>query len=617
MEKQTDSSVITAEKSVILLFSMRERIANILSVALMQCNFRILQSATSYLAMIKANQFLPDLVIIDITPNNTNDVLLVNRLQKSLRTKNIPILVVIPKAIRHFLDEASKQAAQEREGSSIDTVSMLEYPFNFADLLKEVKAILARVTQVSVSLSKKDMDAHVAETTVAPLLFNAGVSVEAKLKAIENVIHRQWAFPFTVIKALDIIGAEASCCSELAKCIETDPAASTALIKVANAVYYAKRGSRVTEVREAIVRLGYRETNNLLACLALIDLSPESRKNYGFKREEFWLHSLATALIAEKLCAQCGHHKPQLAFIAGLIHDLGKIPLDNSFESVFPQLLEETTSGVCAFYKTEERLMGFSHPTLGHYLTSLWNFPSAVSMAILYHHDPDRILTTPTPSDRILQEAVYAANILGKVLYLGHSCDEICEEIPHPLLKELKIPTGPSVNFFDSIFRDLWILCKYLNISPKTIAVGKVQPEAAESDIIVVYNQKNPFHPLVVALRNNGFSVKTTLQFSPELYKQARVVIFIPEKGFPMDIMFFEEGNEKADAPSILKIFLLNSMQQKKNPQNVENDILFLDRKNLDLRFVLHTLDRFLGRVVIAEKENIEVPESELLKGTS
>jgi hypothetical protein len=58
-------------------------------------------------------------------------------------------------------------------------------------------------------------------------------------------------------------------------------------------------------------------------------------------------------------------------------------------------------------------------------------------------------------------------------------------------------------------------------------------------------------------------------------------------------------------------------MQQKKNPQNVENDILFLDRKNLDLRFVLHTLDRFLGRVVIAEKENIEVPESELLKGTS
>jgi len=50
--------------------------------ALMQCNYQILQANTSYLAMIKANQFLPDLVIIDITPNNSKDVLLVNRLQK-------------------------------------------------------------------------------------------------------------------------------------------------------------------------------------------------------------------------------------------------------------------------------------------------------------------------------------------------------------------------------------------------------------------------------------------------------------------------------------------------------------------------------------------------------
>ncbi|HEX7509976.1 MAG TPA: HDOD domain-containing protein, partial [Chitinivibrionales bacterium] len=354
MDKQTDSTVVTAEKSVIMLFSMRERIANILSVALMQCNFRIIQANSSYLAMIKTNQFLPDMVIIDITPNNTNDVLLVHRLLKSVRTKNIPILVVIPKAIRHFLDEAIQQISPDNAASVPASVSMLEYPFNFADLLKQVKNILAHTAQTGLTLGKKDMDAHAADAVVSPQLFNPNIPVEAKLRAIESVIHRQWAFPFTVIKALDIIGSDSSCCTELAKCIETDPAASTALIKVANAVYYAKRGSRVTEVREAVVRLGYRETNNLLACLALIDLSPEARKSYGFNREEFWLHSLATALIAEKLCAQGGHIKPQLAFVAGLIHDLGKIPLDNNFESVFPQLLEETTSGLCAFYKTEE-----------------------------------------------------------------------------------------------------------------------------------------------------------------------------------------------------------------------------------------------------------------------
>jgi putative nucleotidyltransferase with HDIG domain len=609
MEKPAESGANTLDKSVILLFSTRERIVNILNVALTQCNYRILLANTSYLAMIKTNQFLPDMVIIDITPNNTKDVLLVNRLKKSMRTKGIPILVIMPKTLRHFLSEAMSDGDPNEQKGELAAISVLEYPFNFADLIRQVESVLTHIRQTSLSINKQGIDANEAESIVAPRLFNLQVPVETKLKSIEDVIQRQWAFPFTVIKALDIISSNASCCLELAKCIETDLAASTALIKVANAVYYAKREKRVTEVQEAVVRLGFRETNNLLACLALINLSPESRRNYGFKREEFWLHSLATALIAEKLCAQGGHHKPELAFIAGLIHDLGKLPLDNNFETVFPQLLDETTSKISSFYKTEEHLMGFSHATLGHYLTSKWNFPSVVSMAILYHHDPDMILSTPTPSDRIVEESVYAANILGKSLYLGHSCDEICEEIPASILKELKMVAGPSANFFVSIFRDLSVLCKFLNLSPKTIAVGKVREEGQESDIIVVYNKKTAYHPIVSALRNNGFNVKTTTQFSPELYHQARVVIFIPEKGFPMDIMFLEEEKEKSETSSVLKIFLLNTLPSKKTPQPIESDMLFLDRNNLDLRFVLHSLDHFLGKVVTPVNECIDSPD--------
>lgn len=614
MDKQTDPGASPAEKTMILLFSTRERVGNILTVALMQCNYRIIQANTSYLAMIKTNQFLPDLVIVDITPDNTKDVLLINRLQKSIRTRKIPILVIVPKTIRHLIEDTQKETANNKtDYQEKADLEVLEYPFNFADLLKKVETILAHNKQMSISLVKQEIDMHTAETIVAPQLFNLQVPVETKLRAIESVIHKQWAFPFTVIKALDIIGSDASCSIELAKCIETDLGASTALLKVANAVYYAKRGSRVTEVQEAVVRLGYRETNNLLACLALIDLSPESNKNYGFRREEFWLHSLATGLIAEKLCSHGGHHKPELAFIAGLIHDLGKIPVDNNFKTVFPHLLEETTTNASSFFKTEDRLMGFSHAILGHYLTSKWNFPSPISMAILYHHNPDMILTTPTPSDRLIQESVYVANILGKALYLGHSCDEICEEIPAQILKELKILSGPVENFFGSVFRDLYVLCKYLNLSPKNIAIGKVRGGSSITDIIVVYNKRISFHPLVIALRNNGFSVKTTSQFVPELYRQARVVIFIPEKGIPMDIMFYEDEKEKSDGPSILKIFLLNALPPKKMVQEYEeNDMIFLERSTLDLRFVLHTLDRFFDKVITPENENIAVAENDI-----
>ena len=148
----------------------------------------------------------------------------------------------------------------------------------------------------------------------------------------------------------------------------------------------------------------------------------------------------------------------------------------------------------------------------------------------------------------------------------------------------------------------------------KNIAVGKVREEGRESDIILVYNKKIAYHPLASALRNNGYNVKTTIQFTPELYGQARVVIFIPDKGFPMDIVFLEDGKEKSDSSSVLKIFLLNTLPNKKLPQPLDTDILFLDRKNLDLRFVLNALDHFLGKVVIPEKENIEASDNESVK---
>lgn len=568
MDKQSQPAEVKEQdnKPVILLFSTRERIGDILNVALMQCNYRIIQANTSYLAMIKANQFLPDLVIADITPNNTVDTLLITRLQKSVRTRRLPVLVVVPSAIRHIVAPLQKdqQQAQQSAEPGVGAVALLEYPFNFADLLKKIESLITSAAQAVPFTGDKEIDTANADKLIAPRLYDPNVPLETKLRAVESVIHRQWAFPFTVIKALDIIGSDASCTAELAKCIETDLAASTAILKVANAVYYAKRGSRVTDVKEAVVRLGFRETNNLLACLALIDLTPEHQRNYGFTRDEFWLHSLATALIAEKLSKDAGHVKPELAFISGLIHDLGKIPLDNNFELLFPRLLDETASTMATFYDTEQNILGFTHGELGHYLTSKWNFPSSVCMAILNHHKPLRILETPTPNDRIIQESVFAANILAKSMSMGHTCDETLEEIPAEILRHLHLANGPNESFFSSIIRDLYVLCKYLGISPKNLVIAKTRPDDMQADMAVVFNRKIAYHPLVTALRNNGFSVRTVTQITPDMYHQVKVVVFIPDKGFPLDIMFYDEEQAAAEHASTLKLFLLDTLPQKR-----------------------------------------------------
>ena len=85
---------------LILIFSTRDNIREILTVGLLQYNYRITQANNSNVASLKANQFVPDLVIADITPKNAKDILMVNRLHHSERTRNTPLLAVVPRTIK-------------------------------------------------------------------------------------------------------------------------------------------------------------------------------------------------------------------------------------------------------------------------------------------------------------------------------------------------------------------------------------------------------------------------------------------------------------------------------------------------------------------------------------
>ena len=373
---------------------------------------------------------------------------------------------------------------------------------------------------------------------MADKLFDLSIPSDKKLHDIGKSIVKHWAFPFTVIKAMDIMESDAGCVIELAKCISTDAAVTSAILKISNTVQYARRHGRITDVKDAVIRLGFRETRSIMACLSLIDLSPEIYRNRGFGRREFWLHSLSVGLIAERLCADCKLPRPELAFMAGLIHDFGKIPLDNDFDSVFPRLLDKTMATICAFYETEDRLMGFTHASLGHYLTSQWNFPPSVSMAILNHHNPENILRVTQQSDKLIQEAVFIANLLAKALNLGHSCDEILEEVPIEMLRNLQMGACPDERFFKTILKQLHTLCSYLNLQSQELKSASLIQGSRQSDVVVVYNDRAIFHPMVVALRSNGFNVRITNQMPTETNEGKRVIISIPEQGLPLDINF-------------------------------------------------------------------------------
>ena len=586
---------------LIVLFSPRERVRDILAVGLSQCEYRVIPADSGYLASIKANQFLPDLLIIDLTINNTRDVLVVTRLRRAIRTRGVSVLIVVPKDLRPLLEQTLNEMTTDK-----GLIYAIEYPFHFSELLSKVKTILWQSQTEKEKIALAEGKFPESNEAIARILLDSSQPVTTKFGAIESML-KQWSFPFIVVKALDIIESNASCCEQLSSCISADAGASAAVLKVSNTVQYAKRGKRVTDVQEAVVRLGFRETRNLLACLALIELSPELYKSYGFDRHEFWLHSLACALIAEKLCSDIHYRRPEIAFLAGLVHDLGKVPVDSNFSPVYAHLLEKTAGSAGAFWETEQEMMGFNHAELGHFLTNRWNFPDVISMALLNHHSPDRILAMSTPNDRIVHEAVYIANQCAKAMSIGHSCDEMLASIPQNMLADFKIPRGLSEDFFVAIYRGLNTMCKHLELSTRNLFISQPHPDHANQEVLFVLNNKQTFHPAILALRESGFTVKTANQFVPELYKNTRVLIHIPDKGTPLNITLFEE--EALDQPKLLylKIFLLDVLPEQKLLKNDgEAEIVFLDKNRLDIRMLLTVIDHFLGTVVVGQSQSIE-----------
>jgi HD-like signal output (HDOD) protein len=589
----------TNKGPLVLLFSPRERVRDILSVGLVQCNYQILQADTSYLATIKANQMLPRVVVIDVSSDNSKDILLAERLRKSTRSRGISILLITPKQPDGLLIRVLSELALKSKDVDSGDIQTIQFPFAFSDFLEKLK-LLATEENDGGNIPKKDGNEH--NRIIAERLFDNSVNVEKKLADIGNVLQNHWAFPFTIIKAMDIIESDSGCCVELAKCISTDAAVSSAILKISNTVQYARRHGRITDIREAVVRLGFRETRSIMACLSLIELTPDIYKSRGFERREFWLHSLAVGLIAEKLCADIDFRRPELAFIAGLLHDLGKIPLDNNFDWVFPKLLDQTMVSYTTFYETEERLMGFTHAELGHYLTTLWNFPSLISCAILHHHNRERIMKASILYDKLIQEAVYVANQLAKAVSIGHSCDEILEEIPYEIMRDLKLTNGLSDWFFKSVDEQLQLLCNYLNLDTTGLTVHTTRPLTSDSDVIIVYNDKMLYHPMVTALRNNGFLVKVTSREIPEPPKGKRVIISIPERGLPLDIMFYGENQKNEVISNILKIFIVDTEHPRHDTTSLTSDnILFMDRNTFDIRLLLHTLDTFFERIIVAQ----------------
>jgi putative nucleotidyltransferase with HDIG domain len=226
------------------------------------------------------------------------------------------------------------------------------------------------------------------------------------LKGFQNKIRNLPTLPAVLGQIIALLEDPNSSAADIERVLRHDQALSSKLLAMANSAYYAFQ-YEVTTVRRAVVAVGYHEVRNLCMGLSLMGFLKPSVFRDREMANNLWLHSLAVSYGAKIVAQHNQKLDPEVAYTAGLLHDIGKVVLAAFYPDEVEKLQALLAQGGRSFAEAEHEL-GLSHAEIGKLLAEHWRLPSILAQVISRHHSPSSSL-----EHFQLVSAVHAADYLA------------------------------------------------------------------------------------------------------------------------------------------------------------------------------------------------------------
>lgn len=165
--------------------------------------------------------------------------------------------------------------------------------------------------------------------------------------------------------------------------VENEETLSAKVLKIANSAYFGRKEKTET-IPDAVIVVGVEELKNILCANALKNLFP-SKLPF---REKLWKHNVAVALIAKIISERTDPKNKDKAFLAGLMHDIGKLLLFQRFESAIEEIYKDAAKSDSTYLDVEEAEFLCNHCEVGFMIGQKWNFTEYMLHAICFHHKP-------------------------------------------------------------------------------------------------------------------------------------------------------------------------------------------------------------------------------------
>jgi HD-like signal output (HDOD) protein len=260
----------------------------------------------------------------------------------------------------------------------------------------------------------------------------AKAALRKKIERITNLP----TLPEIVVRILRIINDPETSTKEIARAVSQDPPLSAKILRLANSAFYGMPRS-ITSINKAVVLLGTKVIRTIVLSLTVFDMFPGDNRFSLFNRTAFWRHSTSCAFLCRFLAEELEGVFPfyaEEAFCGGLLHDLGKVVMEQYLHEDFHLALRYGKAKKIPLYNAELEILDYAHTDVAQWLTSSWDLPDSIQLPMVFHHTPSK-----ASQCKNFVALVHFADYLCYKLKLSISVDFIGPMLDEASVKDLSI----------------------------------------------------------------------------------------------------------------------------------------------------------------------------------